>query len=270
MVIGDVMKPFGGGLRRGDAAGFSVAIVIEMSWERGKFETPKPFIFPFRFHALTTYIFDRFHKGSKVENPDRAMMAGAADRQKKEQIKQAARQLFFQFGFSKTSMEDIARESNLAKPTLYYYYANKEALFDEIVIEEARLFIAGIQRQVPADEPADRRMAAFLRHGYGGLKRHARAMAGLPAYFCEHSPHGHPIVRKLDDLFRVELEALVREGQEAGIFAEADPTVMATTLVWMTDFINLDWLRQYPEPLRDQAVDLMIDTLLNGIKRRPE
>jgi len=53
------------------------------------------------------------------------------DLEKKQKITEAAKELFFRFGFSKTSMDDIAVQSGMAKPTLYYYYDNKEAIFKQ-------------------------------------------------------------------------------------------------------------------------------------------
>jgi len=48
------------------------------------------------------------------------------DREKKNVIQQAVWKLFFPPGSNKTTMEDIARENGLAKPTLYNYYPEKK------------------------------------------------------------------------------------------------------------------------------------------------
>ena len=44
--------------------------------------------------------------------------------------------------------------------------------------------------------------------------------------------------------------------------------VTASTLVFMTDFLNLEWIRIQPEKIRDQVVERMIEIVLNGLKRR--
>ena len=43
---------------------------------------------------------------------------------KRECIKVASKKLFYQFGTNKTSMDDIAKQCQIAKSTLYYYYEN--------------------------------------------------------------------------------------------------------------------------------------------------
>ena len=47
---------------------------------------------------------------------------------KEEQIIEAARKLFYQFGFKKVSMDEIAKEANVTKKTIYMYFGSKEEL----------------------------------------------------------------------------------------------------------------------------------------------
>jgi AcrR family transcriptional regulator len=53
--------------------------------------------------------------------------------QKCEEIKKAGIKSFSKYGYSKTTMEDIAKMLGMKKNSLYYYFENKEALFREIV-----------------------------------------------------------------------------------------------------------------------------------------
>ena len=51
---------------------------------------------------------------------------------KHQQIIQAASEAFLQKGYQNTSMEAIANEAGVAKQTLYNYFGNKDALFEEV------------------------------------------------------------------------------------------------------------------------------------------
>ena len=53
----------------------------------------------------------------------------------KTQIKQAAIRQIKKFGIDKTSMRSIAAEANMTTGAIYYYYKNKQDLFDEIVTD---------------------------------------------------------------------------------------------------------------------------------------
>ena len=46
-----------------------------------------------------------------------------------ERILQVARQLFMERGFSGVSINDLVQQVGITKPTLYYHYADKEALY---------------------------------------------------------------------------------------------------------------------------------------------
>ena len=190
------------------------------------------------------------------------------DSEKREVIRRAARELFFRFGFSKTAMADIARQSDLAKASLYYYYRSKEEIFDEIVIAEAQVFMDRVEVEILKDCPADERLAAFLEKIYQGKKFYADKMADCPEYLRKHSPHGHPIIDKMRQLFKAKLVILIQEGQRTGAFRSADPQHLAETLSFMMEFMSLDWMHFYPEPQRDRAVTTMIEIIVNGLKRR--
>ncbi|MBO6658219.1 MAG: TetR/AcrR family transcriptional regulator [Pseudomonadales bacterium] len=49
--------------------------------------------------------------------------------EKRRTILNAATTQFSQYGFRKTSMEDIAREAGISRPSLYSYFENKEDVF---------------------------------------------------------------------------------------------------------------------------------------------
>ena len=55
---------------------------------------------------------------------------------KKEQIIAAARKLFTKYGYKKVSMDEIAREANVSKKTVYAYFKDKEELLKYFIFEE--------------------------------------------------------------------------------------------------------------------------------------
>ena len=55
---------------------------------------------------------------------------------KKEQIIESARKLFTKYGYKKVSMDEIAREANVSKKTVYAYFKDKEELLKYFIFEE--------------------------------------------------------------------------------------------------------------------------------------
>lgn len=54
---------------------------------------------------------------------------------RRDAILQAAAGVFLRYGYRKTSMDDLARAADLSRQGLYLHFANKEALFKEVVVQ---------------------------------------------------------------------------------------------------------------------------------------
>lgn len=64
-----------------------------------------------------------------------------ATAQTEERIIDAARHCFSRFGVQKTVMEDIAREADLSRGTLYRYFQDKDRLFAVVSRRETQRFL---------------------------------------------------------------------------------------------------------------------------------
>lgn len=60
-------------------------------------------------------------------------LSEAAIRGKKDNIEDAARELFIKQGFHATSMRDIAKQAKVSLGNLYNYYDTKDAIFESII-----------------------------------------------------------------------------------------------------------------------------------------
>jgi AcrR family transcriptional regulator len=58
--------------------------------------------------------------------------ADPAHQRKREQILQAAEDLFFRKGYAGTTIADICERLGVTKPFLYYYFANKNEIFETL------------------------------------------------------------------------------------------------------------------------------------------
>jgi AcrR family transcriptional regulator len=72
------------------------------------------------------------NKGTAV-NPTTPPKFSQLRQEKRSQILAAAQALFLANGYKRTSMEAIRAAADVSKPTLYTHYADKEALFGDVV-----------------------------------------------------------------------------------------------------------------------------------------
>lgn len=69
----------------------------------------------------------------------------------------AARELFARFGYKKTTMEDIANVLRKGKSSLYYYFKNKEEIFQAVIELEKDILFSQLNDVVSSDlSPADK------------------------------------------------------------------------------------------------------------------
>lgn len=66
---------------------------------------------------------------------------GSKKDQNKENILETAREVFSKYGYRKTTLDDIAAAARKCKSSLYYYFENKEELFQEVVLKEAEILV---------------------------------------------------------------------------------------------------------------------------------
>lgn len=72
-------------------------------------------------------------------------------------ILDASRDLFARFGYKKTTMEDIAMALRKGKSSLYYYFKNKEEIFQAVIEMEAELLCDKLKDVVRSDrDPANK------------------------------------------------------------------------------------------------------------------
>jgi len=121
-------------------------------------------------------------------------------------IVEAARMLFLRQGYAGTTMDEIAAQAGLAKRTVYNNFADKEALFTQIVEETtayAEEFARGLQRELAGgitaanlkatlDDLGRRLAVAVVRSEVIALRRlligEAREFPELAAGYFDRAP----------------------------------------------------------------------------------
>ena len=135
---------------------------------------------------------------------------------KRERVLDAARNLFLRNGLRGTTMEAIAREARIAKPTLYAHFPDKDAVFLAIVEQLLAAKFAAFEAGLDGDGPVEDRVGAALAAEFAVI---AAVLAGSPhanELFAAHR-QGAELFRQSDERVVNRLRA---ELAEAGI-AEA-------------------------------------------------
>lgn len=71
----------------------------------------------------------------------------------REKLLSAALEVFDEKGFYKAGIRDIAKLANCSLPTLYYYFKNKEDMFETSVCDTYESITSQIEEQLPEGMP---------------------------------------------------------------------------------------------------------------------
>jgi AcrR family transcriptional regulator len=186
---------------------------------------------------------------------------------KRSAILAAARELFSQHGYDKTSLIRVAEAANVSTATLFKQFPNKAALFEAIVLT----FWSEVDTPRPAPAPGDpagglrslgsRYAALLLRDG----------MAGLFRLVIAEAPQFPELARIQFDLgkapFFDEVRKYIEEEAASGSLTVEDPEMAATQFLGMISnyvlwprMLLVDW--ELPENKVVYVVDSAVDTFL--------
>ena len=146
-------------------------------------------------------------------------------RERKQQLLDAAADLFAERGYSATRIADICRAAGVAKGLFYWYFPTKGDLFVELV----RTMRLGLRRAQAAVMDPD---AEVLERIALGTEASVRYMAEHAAYFAlidveRADPALADVLTEGRDIYLDDVTALIEQGQREGSFPDVDPTLLA-------------------------------------------
>lgn len=85
----------------------------------------------------------------------------------KERIEKSALKLFSEKGYRGTSMREIAKMAGVTKPTIYYYFKDKEDLFETILKDELSELLRSVEEKISVGKSVEEKILGFAQ-GYLG------------------------------------------------------------------------------------------------------
>ena len=180
-------------------------------------------------------------------------------------IEEAALGLFFDQGYSATTMREIALACGLTAGSLYNHFPSKEQLLYTIVKRVHDVLDRDLADAVKAagDQPREQLRAYVHRHAllHTGLRKEARVanleIASLP------EPERSEIIETRRRL-RQDLRDIIERGVASGDFDVADSTVVANAILNMSIRIP-DWFRREGPLSAEDVAELHADLALRMV-----
>ncbi len=178
-----------------------------------------------------------------MKTAERAARRRMSPAERRQQIISLAASLFDQGGYSSTTMDDIAREVGVAKPTLYHYFPSKDDILHAIHEEFIDLLISRHE----ARAGTGLRPEQLLLEAMADILELMETHRGHVRVFFEHHrelpTEARGPIRVKRDRYEQIVEGLIGEGIELGVFRDTD-----RHLATLATFGMCNWAYQWYRP----------------------
>jgi AcrR family transcriptional regulator len=193
---------------------------------------------------------------------------------KRELILKVSTKHFAKYGYDGTILDNIAKECNLTKPAIYYYFKNKNSLYKEIICN----FFTKIESQIyskTTNQPPKEALKNYVKI-FGEFFLQEPDFSAIFAKELAFDPSNIKECVSRLELILKRLWEILEEGRERGFFKKQNPFMIQLMIVsTLTNYHTTKSLREYvskknsnlqfePE-LTDIAEDLA-DKILKGVE----
>jgi AcrR family transcriptional regulator len=155
---------------------------------------------------------------------------------RRRRIQRAARTVFAEKGYAKTSIEQIAREASLSVGAIYLYFRSKEDLYVSLLEETLETFDNDLAAVAHRGDAADIRLREAWDYLTGWAKAEVEAtrvlrLASQPGVRKQLSDEVAECVGKGLTKMREHLGHIVKDGISQGVYTDMEPDA-AVDLAW--------------------------------------
>lgn len=185
---------------------------------------------------------------------------------KREAVLRMAAQSFNEKGFHATSLDDVAARLHVTKPTLYYYFKNK----DEILFECVRI---GLQMIDEAAEEVAERGGTGVEQLFAVMRKYAEIVT-MDFGMClirvgedPLQPAGRRKLRQLKARIDRRFRSLIEQGIAEGDLVPCDAKIAAFTVAGALSWIAR-WYRPDGALGQSDIIEQCMHILIGGLVRR--
>ncbi|MBS4040095.1 MAG: hypothetical protein OKBPIBMD_01172 [Chlorobi bacterium] len=187
-----------------------------------------------------------------------------------QDIINGAKKLMQQYGLKKTTMEDIAKAAGKSKSTLYYYFKDKEEIFDRVINLEIDEFFQTVKITVNKQVDAISMLKAYIVTKVKTL----RDKTNLYSFAIENDLQGRVnkeftnLRNRYDNEEKKLIGSILTKGVESKLFTnEITPEIdtLSELLVSCIRGVEMDIIAHNKNKALADKADLLVSILIKGI-----
>lgn len=183
----------------------------------------------------------------------------------REEILKAAAERFARYGFRKTTLEDIARDINKVKSSVYYYFAGKEEIFRGVIENELEKFAVMLMSDVGKAGTADKKLHAFIISHLRIFEKFAKGFSTIKDMYFSELDIMQKARSKYDEREINAIEALLEEGRKNDLFEFGDIKNTAGIILTAIKGAEQEFLVRKCRKNMKAVSETMASLLVNGV-----
>ena len=186
----------------------------------------------------------------------------------KDQIIKVARQIFSKFGFQKTTVDEIAKAAHKAKGSVYYYFKNKEELFQSVVEKEFQTLRTELIKAIDAGGDAKEKLTNYITVRMKTLSELSNIYDALKNDYLNYLGFIEHIREKYDNEEIVLVKSILTTGVINNEFDIEEEEQTAFTIVTALKGLEIPLFLNNKYNGLEHRLEFMINILIRGIEKR--
>lgn len=198
-----------------------------------------------------------------------------ADR-KKGIILDVTKKLIVQYGYAKTTLDDIAGALGIKKSSLYYYYKNKEDIIYEVMMREKSLYLKCIKEALEIEGSTLYKVLSYERAKENYLKESISPFDLTVSQFIEIKKSIKDIFKNIECDEKQLLAEVISNGIKKNELKKCSKDRVAETIINISEAIRLKEFHNSEtqrmkesdfDKVREQ-IEEIINLIFDGIKKQ--
>lgn len=171
------------------------------------------------------------------------------------------------YGYEKTTMKEIAEDISMSKASLYYYFPDKEGIFEAVIEKEQKEFFTHIEDKLAGLRDPEEMLEAYvdLRSGY------FREFMNLSKFRSTEHEQMKPLLKELFLRFRKKEQSLLVKiltiGTTSGLFHCENEEMYADLYLSVLKGLRFSVVKQKPYiELSKEELDILEQNVKNFTK----
>jgi AcrR family transcriptional regulator len=144
------------------------------------------------------------------------MSAMSISDQRRAQAVEGAAKVFLQYGYRRSTLDEIARQAEMSRPGLYQYFTDKVDIFREVVRRLNQAALTEARSQLGSDRPLEERIAGALQAKYAPVVERVGRSLHAAELFDRNARIAGDLAQEAHVQLEKAIQSELRKAQDAG------------------------------------------------------